>query len=216
MKYSLNEKDRNILDKLISEAEEKTNAQIVLATIKRCDNYTEVPWKAFAIGSSLSCLVIFLLDLLIFRWITGTAILFSVAAILITGAVFSLLTVFLPYFAGLFISGSRMETETYQYAESLFLSRELYATEGRRGILLLVSQFEKKVVVLPDRGAKSYLDDETMKRIISKMIPDLRKNKISNALETGLNEIVKALCPPLPKGKAINELSNEIIEEEGA
>ena len=215
MKYSLDETDRNILDKLISEAEEKTNAQIVLATIRRCDNYSEVPWKAFAIGSSLSCLVIFLLDLLIFRWITGQAMLLSVAAILITGAVFSLLTVFLPYFAGLFISGSRMETETYQYAESLFLSRELYATEGRRGILLLVSQFEKKVVVLPDRGAKSYLDDETMKRIISKMIPDLRKNKIHNALETGLNEIVKALCPSLPKGNDKNELSNEIIEEEG-
>jgi putative membrane protein len=215
MKYSLDEKDRNILDKLISEAEEKTNAQIVLATIRRCDNYTEVPWKAFSIGSSLACLVIFLIDLLIFRWITSTALLFSIAAILITGAVFSLLTVFLPRITGLFISGSRMENETFQYAESLFLTRELYATDGRRGILLLVSQFEKQVVILPDKGARSYLDEETLKRIISKMIPYLRKNKISNALETGLNEIVKALCHPLPEGKAINELSNEIIEEEG-
>jgi len=215
MKYSLNEKDRNILDKLISEAEEKTNAQIVLATIRRCDNYTEVPWKAFSIGSSLSCLIIFLLDLLIFRWITSTALLFSIAAILITGAVFSLLTVFLPRITGLFISGSRMENETFQYAESLFLTRELYATDGRRGILLLVSQFEKQVVILPDKGARSYLDEETLKRIISKMIPYLRKNKISNALETGLNEIVKAFCHPLPEGKAIDELSNEIIEEEG-
>ena len=215
MKYSLDETDRNILDKLISEAEEKTNAQIVLATIRRCHNYTEVPWKAFAIGSSLSCLLIFILDLLMFRWITNTAMLFSVAAILITGAVFSMLTIFSPRIAGLFISRSTMETETYRYAESLFLSRELFATEGRRGILLLVSEFEKQVVILPDKGAGSCLDEETLKIIISKMIPDLRKNKISIALETGLNEIVKSLCPPLPEGKAINELSNEIIEEEG-
>ena len=215
MKFTLDKKDRNILDKLISEAEEKTNAQIVLATIRRCDNYTEVPWKAFAIGSSLSCLAIFTIDLLIFRWITNTAMLFSVAAILITGAVFSILTIFSPRIAGLFISKSRMETETYRYAESLFLSRELFATEGRRGILLLVSQFEKQVVILPDKGTGSCLDEETLKKIISKMIPYLRKNKISNALETGLNEIVKAFCPPLPEGKAINELSNEIIEEEG-
>jgi putative membrane protein len=215
MKYIITETDRDILNKHISEAEEKTNAQIVLATIRRCDNYAEVPWKAFAIGSSLSGLVVFLVDLIIFRWTTDTIILFAIAAIMITGALLSLLTVILPCFAGLLIPKCRKETETLQYAESLFLSRELFATDGRRGILLLISCFERQVVIIRDKGVLAHLNDDKMKKIISEMTPFLKKNEIRNALETGLNGIVEAICPPLPEGMDKNELSNEIIEEEG-
>ncbi|HBE39861.1 MAG TPA: hypothetical protein DDW27_01390 [Bacteroidales bacterium] len=215
MKHILNEPERDILNKLISSAEEKTNAQIVLAVIGRCDNYAEVPWKAFALGSSIAGLAIFLTDLVIFRWTTDTTILFTVAAILITGAALSLLTVIRPEFAGFFISEIRKEIETLQYAESLFLARELFATEGRRGILVLVGLFEKRIVILPDKGVKNILDNDKMGKIILKMIPFLRKNDVRNALETGLNGIIEAICPPLPEGSGKNELSNEIIEEEG-
>lgn len=215
MKHILTETDRDILNKHISEAEEKTNAQIVLAAIRRCDNYAEVPWKAFAIGSSLTALAVFLIDLIIFRWTTDTIILFAISSILIAGTLLSLLTIILPDFARLLIPKIRQETETIQYAEALFLSNELFATDGRRGILLLISRFERQVVILRDKGVIAHLNDENMKKIISEMTPLLKKNEIRNALETGLNLIVEAICPPLPEGKNENELSNEIIEEDG-
>ena len=53
MKQILSDTDRILLDKRIAEAEIKTKAQIVLATVKRSDNYPEIPWKAFAFGSSI-------------------------------------------------------------------------------------------------------------------------------------------------------------------
>ncbi|MCI0474542.1 MAG: hypothetical protein L0Y76_13270, partial [Ignavibacteria bacterium] len=152
MKQILSETDLILLDKRISETEAQTNAQIVLATVKRSDSYAEIPWKAFAFGTSVTGLTVFLLDLFIVRWITDTMILFSIAAILASGTIFVLLTLFLPGFARLFLSVSRKETETLQYAESLFLSRELFTAQDRRGILLLVSQFERQVVILPDKG----------------------------------------------------------------
>ena len=34
-------------------------------------------------------------------------------------------------------------------------------------------------------------------------------------METGLDELVAALSPPVSEGPDINELSNEIIEEDG-
>jgi uncharacterized membrane protein len=167
------------------------------------------------LGSSIAGLAIFLTDLIIFRWTTDTTILFAVAAILFTGAALSLLTVIIPGFAGFFISKIRKETETSQYAESLFLSRELFATEGRRGILLLVGLFEKQIVILPDKGVRNILDNDKMEKIIFKMIPFLRTNEVRDALEAGLKGIVESLCPPLPEGSRKDELSNEIIEEEG-
>jgi len=215
MKQILSDTDRTLLDKLIDEAEIKTKAQIVLATVKRSDSYAEIPWKAFAFGSSIAGLVVFLMDLLLPGWITDTLILFPVAVILATGALFVILTVLFQGFAKLFLSESRKETETMQYAESLFLARELYATEGRRGILLLVSQFEQRVVILPDKGVRDCISNEDIKNIISKMTRHLRQNDVRKAMETGLEELVTELCLSAPSRPDRNELSNEIIEEEG-
>ena len=102
-----------------------------------------------------------------------------------------------------------------QYAESLFLNRELFATEGRRGILLLVSQFERRVVILPDKGVRDRISNEVIKNIISKMTQHLRQNEVRKAMETGLEELVSELCTSASSRPDKNELSNEIIEEEG-
>ena len=215
MKQILSDTDRTLLDKLIAEAETQTKAQIVLAIVKQSDSYSEIPWKAFAFGVSISGFTVFLLGMFLLRWITDTMILFSVASILATGAIFVLMTLLFPLFARLFLSESRKECETLQYAESLFLSRELFATEGRRGILLLVSQFERQVVILPDIGVRDCLSIEVMKNIISKMTQQLRKKEIRKAMETGLEELVSELCPSALSRPDKNELSNEIIEGEG-
>lgn len=216
MKHQLSDTEKDMLNKSIAKAEELTKAQIVLATINRCDNYNEIPWKAFALGTSVSGFTVFMLDWVSRGWVTDTIILLSVATILVTGALFSLTAVFIPRIARLLISRSRRETEIFQYAESLFLKRELFATDGRRGILLLVSRFEKQVVIIPDKGVSSRLNNDILKGIIGKMAPYLSKNELKNALDTGLTEIIEALRPPLSEGYEKNELSNQIIEEEGA
>lgn len=215
MKQILTETERSLLDSLITEAEMKTKAQIVLATVKRSDSYSEIPWKAFAFGICTACFAVFLLTLFVLRWISDTMILFSVGAILATGIILVLMTLLSPRIARLFLSESRKETEVLQYAESLFLSRELFATENRRGILLLISLFERRVVILPDIGARNRLSNDISKNIISKMTKYLRQNEVRNAMETGLEELISALHPSAPGGPVKDELSNQIIEEEG-
>jgi len=215
MKYILTDKDRTLLDKRIAETEKQTGAQIVVASVKRSDSYAEIPWKAFAIGASVASLVAIVMDLFVLGWLSETLIIFSVAVIPASGALFALLSVLFPRFGILFLPPQRKETETMQYAESLFLSRELFSTEDRRGILLLVSQFERQVVILPDKGIRSLLSDEVLKGVISSMTIHLRRNELRQALETGLDGIYAALGSPVPGGSGRNELSDEIIEEEG-
>lgn len=214
MNQILTDKDRTILEKRVVEIEKRTRAQIVLALVEKCDIYSEIPWKAFASGVSVSGLLVFLVDILRIRWITDTVIIFSIAGILAAGALFVLLTILFPGFARLYLSANRKETEIKQYAESLFLSRELFATEGRRGILLLVSRFERQVLILPDKGVRDRLSTDVIKKIISNMSVYLIKNEIRKAMETGLDELNTAINPPLEGVPDINELSNEIIGEE--
>ncbi|MBA3035226.1 MAG: hypothetical protein FP814_01905 [Desulfobacterium sp.] len=216
MEQILSNHDRVQLDQRIAEAEKLTNAQIVLAVVKRSDSYAELPWKAFALGASFAGLVSFLIGLLLSDRASNTMVILSVAAILAAGAVFSLLAVFIHPFARLFLSAHRAETEVQQYAESLFLSREMFATSGRTGILMLISLFERHVVILPDKGLSNRLTGDAMQNIIKQMTGHLAQNKVSLAMEAGLEKLTKVLESSATGGwNGKDELSNEILEEKG-
>jgi len=213
MKQILSEDDKIFLEARIAETEKKTRTQIVLATARRCDSYAEIPWKAFAFGASIAALIVFFFDLFFPVWYTGTKILLSIGTILAAGIVPALLTVISERFARMFLLRSRKQQETLQYAESLFLTRELFTTEGRRGILMLISRFEKQVVILLDTGVRERLSKDMIKTIISKMTLPLRKKELRKAFETGLEELLIVLELSLQSTEERNELSDEIIEE---
>jgi putative membrane protein len=214
MKQILSDHDRSRLDKLIAEAEKRMNTQIVLAVIKRSDSYAELPWKAFALGASVAGLLILILGHPFNDWYPRVNALVAVAVTLAGGAVFAFLTLLVPGFAKRFLSAHRAEVEVQQYAESLFLSRELFATSGRTGILLLVSLFERRIIVLPDKGLNNQLSKDAMDSVISAMTPFLKRREISQSFETGLEQLSSILKTVVP-GAGENELPDEIIEEKG-
>ncbi len=215
MKPVLSENDKIQLDKRISEAEKITKTQIVLATVNRSDSFVEIPWKAFALGTSITGLLVFLLDVILIRWNDNTTVLISIVVTLAAGVIIVLMTLLFPGFARLFLSASRMEMESRQYAESLFLSRELFSTTHRRGILLLISRFERVVVILADKGLTKHFTKDEIKSIISLMKKPLAKNELKKAMEIALDEFIRVI-EPLSSDEPVNdELSNKIIEEEG-
>lgn len=218
MKQILSDAERNQLNEQISITEKRTHTQIVLAVIKRCDSYAELPWKAFAYGISVTGLLLFIINLFGNYWFSYSMVPVAIAVMLFTGIAFALLTVFLPGFAKLFLTAHHAEVEARQYAESLFLSRELFATAKRTGILLLISLFEQKIILLPDKGIKDQFTKDAIEKVIAPMIPLLRRKKVSKAMEEGLKQLALIIESTAQKKTAetdINELPNEIIEEEG-
>lgn len=218
MKKILSQSDKDHLNRLVAEAEKGTNAQIVLAVVKRSDSYAELPWKAFAIGASVAGLLLFVLHAAVPLWYSPTRVLIALAATLATGISLALLTVFVPRFARLFLSSPRAETEVKQYAESIFISHEVFATRKRTGVLLFVSLFERKVFILPDKGLCSMLGHNEIRKILKPMLVSLHQYELRKAFEEGLNELTGILqnsSRQVPDGISENELPNEIIEEEG-
>jgi putative membrane protein len=214
-KQILNDQERSRLDQRIAEAEKITGAQIVLAVVRRCDSYPEIPWKAFAMGVSVAALVILLLDQFLFGWIPLAALIVAVSLMLLTGVVFALLTIWSAGLARLFLAKTRAEEEVRQYAEALFLERELFATSQRTGILLLIGMFERQVMILPDAGVQDLLGQETIEGIISSMAPVLAAGDLGRALENALEDLEKNLTGKIEGGPSTNELANDIIEEKG-
>ncbi|HOW54587.1 MAG TPA: TPM domain-containing protein [Syntrophorhabdaceae bacterium] len=216
MRQILSEQDRTGLDERVAEAEKCTGTQVVLAVIERSDSYAEVPWKAFAMGASIAGLLVFVFGLAPGSSSSNMTALVAVVATLAAGCALALLTIFVPALAGLFLSAHRVETEVRQYAQSVFLTREIFATRARTGVLLLVSLFERRVVLLPDSGLQDRLTGDAIRDIIARMTPSLAQGEIARALEEGLEKLSEILSAVVPAGQGGgNELPDGIIEEEG-
>ena len=215
MKHFLNETERNILEHIIEESEQKTGAQIVVAVVGKCDHYPEIPWKAFSSGVVLSGLIVLIFSLLYPVWVTGNVILFSMATIFGAGIILAIATIIMPWFARIFLPSHRMETETLQYAESLFLNHEHFATGRRNGILMMVSLFERQVIILPDKGIASLTGTNVIGSVIEEMKEPLREHRVKEAIEKGLKRLASVLPAAAPDEAASTGLSNRIIEEEG-
>ena len=215
MKHILPDQARTALDRRVAEAEKRTGAQIVLAVVRRSDVYAELPWKAFALGAAVAGTGAVLLDLLRPAWNSGAAVLFAVVATLAVGAACALLCVLVPGFARLFLDVHRAEVEVRQYAESLFLSRELFTTLDRIGVLLLVSMFERRVVLLPDTGMAKRLGREAMHDIVARMTASLAGGRVDRALEQGIQGLEEHLASKPAGAGPGNDLPNEVIEEKG-
>ena len=212
----LSAEERARLDQRVADAENRTGAQIVLAVIGRSDDFAELPWKAFAMGAAIAGPAAALIAVLRPVWTPSPVVLLAVVATLGVGALSALACVFRPSFARFFLNPHRAEVEVRQYAQSIFLDRELFATRGRTGVLLLVSMFERQVVLLPDRGLETRLSSEASQEIVGRMTAALAEGRVGRALEDGLAGLETALAASATVARLENELPDTIVEEGGA
>jgi putative membrane protein len=214
----LSRTEADAIKALITALEARTGVQVVTAVIGKADAYVELPWKAFALGAALAGLGVVIADWLRPDWLTGYAALTHALAILGAAAVSALAAIFVPAYARLFLRATRRDSEVRHYAESLFLRRELFKTQSRNGILLLVSVFERKVEILADVGLHGRVGEPDWRTVIARMTPHLAAGRPAEALRQGLERLEELLVAKGLHGTPAqkNELADRPIEERGA
>lgn len=210
---SLSEPEQQLLVRRVAEIEERTGAEIVTTLVAKCDHYPEIPWKAFALGASAAALVVAVLTVANTGWAPWSP-LPIIILILGAGLASALLTLFWPAFARLFLGRERAAGEVLQHAESLFLKEQLFQTRSRNGILILVAQFERQVVVVPDRAVRERLAPEALDGVIARMTPLLAGGRTAQAFEAGLAALDELLRARGFSGSAgLNELPDRLDED---
>jgi putative membrane protein len=206
------------LKDLIEKIEQRTGIELVAAVVGKCDHYPEIPWKAFALTVAVSTLAQLVLSMLKPDWTPAWSRQYVPVFILGVSAAFTLLSVYWPALGRLFLDRIGAEAEINQYARAFFLERELFRTRARTGVLLLVSLFERRVVILPDTGVALRLEQKALQGIINQMTPHLRRKDRFQALVLGLSaleaELQKAGFGPVKKTD--DELKDELIQQKGA
>jgi putative membrane protein len=203
------------VERAIARVEAATGVQIVAAIVPRSDAYPEIPWRAFALGASLTGLFALVVDLARPDWLTAQALLVQTLAILGGGALAALATTRIAPFARLFLGVRRASVEARQCAESLFLTRELFATPRRDAVLMMVSAFEHRVVIVPDVYCKGKVATAEWERVVARMTPLLRDAKVADAFVAGLESMEALLAgkgfAPSTDGAARNVLADALV-----
>jgi putative membrane protein len=201
----------------VAELEAACGVEVVTMIVGKADVYPETVWKAFALGAAATCLAVTLADIARPEWVTSTTFLASAIATLGVGALCALLAVYVPAFARLFVRESRAALEVQQFAKAQFLERQLFATPGRSAVLLLVSVFERRVVVLPDTGLHARVGATEWDAVIARMTDSLRAGRAGTALLDGLAGVSELLhAKGFTCATPGNVFGNAPIEDTGA
>lgn len=201
----------------VARVEKGRGVEVITAVIARADSYPEAPWKAFALGASLAALTAAIVAFTVPGWDALRAVVETAVAVLASGGALALATIWIAPFARLFIPVERRETEVRQYAQAFFLENELYRTQRRDGILLLIGLFEHQVVVLADRGVAEKVSSDALDRVVAAVTRTLQGKDVAQAFLAGLgllDEILEQHGFRSPPGDT-NELADHVIQRKG-
>jgi putative membrane protein len=206
--------DLDAIQAAVREAEARTSGEIVPYVVERSDEYPSAVWKGAALGALLAPLVAFA----VYRWsgIWGIPLAYWIALpALIGGALGYLLTAWLPPVRRWMAGEHVLEQRTRLRAAAAFLEQEVFRTRDRTGILLFLSLFEHRVVLLADSGIHKKVEEERWEAITHRLADEIRRGRPG----PGLVEAIRA-CGELLEKHGVerqaddqDELSNELRRE---
>lgn len=192
-------------------AEGQTSGEIVPYVVEASDEYPTAVWKGAALGALLGPLV----AVAIYEWLGLWGVyvpLWIAFPAMIGGGAGYLLTAWLPPVRRWMAGDEVLEARAQRRAAVAFLEAEVFRTRDRTGILLFLSLFEHRVVVLGDTGINQKVKQEEWDGIAAKLAAGIRAGRPGAALLEAIREcghLLERRGVALQPGD-INELSDEL------
>ena len=195
------------VEQTIAEVELHTAAEIVVTTIKRSDPYTDVRlWSVLALAALSAAVAHFIAPL----W-SATHVLFlqfGVAALtwVLSG---------LPAVLRALIPQHRSQGAAERAAELAFLENSVFATRGRTGVLILLSELEHKVVILGDEGIHARVQVSGWNEHVAHLGSRIRAGQSGAGLCEVIHRLGETLANTVPaEDENPNELDNRVRTHE--
>lgn len=205
--------DLEAIQTAVQEAEARTSGEIVPYVVERSDEYPTAAWKGAALGALLGPMVALALHRWTDLWGWPLGVWIALPAPL-GGAVGYLLALLHPvrrWMAG----EATLDARARRRAAVAFLEQEVFGTRERTGILLFVSLFERRVVLLADSGIHQQVEEEAWEEITRRLARGIREGRPGPAMV----EAIRA-CGELLERHGVerrsddrDELTNELRRE---
>jgi putative membrane protein len=181
------DKDRGEIEAAVRAAEKTTAGEIVPVVVQRSGHYDEAVWRAATLGALAAVLVAALAHVLSGRW--GIASWLWLVAPAVGGAALGFLAGrLLPGFKRLLIHPHDLDLAVHRRAALAFLDNQVFNTSGRTGILIFLSLFERRVVILGDSGINSKVEQHEWDSLVAELAGGIRAGRTAAALIAAIGQ----------------------------
>ena len=175
----LSDADLEELKLEIVAAESRTVGEILPVVVERSDAHPKALW--------LSSLVFVILGS---TFVSGELPIDQPVIVLVAQLCMGLfgycLAYYLPDFARLFVSESRASEMAQEQAFQEFYRHGLHKTEAQTGVLIFVSLFEHRVVVLADEGINAKVSEDQWQETDLAILGEIAKGSLKQGLSAGI------------------------------
>jgi putative membrane protein len=200
----LSEQDNKTIEAAINKAEAGTSGEIVFVVTPTSSHYHHANLQGALIGMAIVTAIFMMIPFTH----TPTNLLWME---FVSFAVFSTILPYCPW-RRLIVSKREMNARVQEAAFMQFYSSGLYKTRESNGVEIYLSLFERKVVVIGDRGIHDKMGNEQWDRVRDLIIQGIQKGDACSGICAAIESCGKALAehfPPRPDD--INELPDQVI-----
>ncbi len=204
MKHVISPENRAELARLVAQVERNTAGELVTVVLDSSSTYAgfRIGWAA-ALALLIACVTHLVWPGLPVIQLLGAQAILAVMLVAAFGWA-PLLRLVVPRWT--------KQQAVDQHAKRLFLELGLTETRDRSGVLILLSEFERRVVILGDRGIHEHLGTKVWEALVTELVGSIRTG---NAM-AGLQSIIRRLGHELaskfpPRPDDTNELPDTIV-----
>lgn len=216
----LSKKEKDLISQAVTKAEKNTSGEIAVVVAKQSCDYA-IYELTFAVIVGLLFMVLSLIN---FTKIDSFIMnMYWTDSQIITPSVIGLgtfLVIIIAYFLAnlsfidrLIIPKSVKEEKVKEKAQLSFMDYGVSKTRDRTGVLIFISNLEKKVLILADTGIAAIYPNSSWQKQVDRIINGIKSNNFAPELEKVIIEIGKVLSENFPiKEDNTNELPNHVRE----
>jgi len=202
---ALDEAGEQAVRAAIAQAERGTSGEIVVVVLERSDEHPDTAWLA-GLCTMLLGTALLVADL---PWQRPELVL---AGQLLLGAAGWLLARALPDVARLFLAERRATEMAHEQALQEFQRLQLSCTAGGTGVLLFVSLFEHRVVVLGDTGIHARVGHAPFEAATHAVLQAVARGRLAEGLCAGVATCGAVLAEHVPVAPGDrNELADHLV-----
>lgn len=181
------EAELRVVEAAIHAAEGRSRAEIVIVATASSDGYEGAPWRGAALGAVSVALAAGVASWFGGFW--GGALWLTSALPTVCGSIVGYFLVDrVPALRRRFIAPETLDRRVHRRAAAAFLEHEVFSTRDRSGVLLFLSLFEHRAVVLGDSGINALVHTDEWRAVVA----DLCRHMHAGQVATGLVKAVEA------------------------
>ncbi|MBI3807550.1 MAG: TPM domain-containing protein [Nitrospirae bacterium] len=207
--------ERERIKQAVQQAERVTKGEIVPMIVPSSALYREAGYRTGLILALLTLALLLTIEIywLPWGWHAGNAGWLLLAVVASYGLGQWLGRV--PMVVRLVTSRERMAHKVTLRAEQAFYKHGLHNTQGRTGILILVSMLERRVHVLADKGINDHVPAGTWDGLVNGILDGIRTGQATDAICVAIAKCGALLAQVSPSDSRDNpnELPDTLIQE---